>query len=122
MMTLNELLCVLTSFWIAARRSPSVYVAYLTLIPGFCFSKLDVVSGIIWPVISGLDTTATVMVPVSLLVLADVPPLEQAATASNAAAPPAAPSVRSLNGDDLMNEPPRALRMVGRGTGYRPRK
>src|SRR5580692_9615390 len=115
MMTLNELLCVLTSFWIAARRSPSVYVAYLTLIPGFCFSKLDVVNGIIWPVISGLDTTATVIVPVSLLVLlADVPPLEQAATASNAAAQPAAASVRGLNRDDLMNEPPRALRMVGR--------
>src|ERR1700735_1492853 len=104
MITLNELLCVLTSFWMAARRSPSVYVAYLTLIPGFCFSKLDVVSGIIWPVISGLDTTATVMVPVSLLLLADVPPLEQAATASNAAAQAVAASVRGLNGDDLMNE------------------
>src|ERR1700735_3891583 len=85
MMTLNELLCVLTSFWIAARRSPSVYVAYLTLMPGYCFSKLDVVSGIIWPVISGLDTTATVMVPESLLLLADVAPLEQAPTASNPA-------------------------------------
>src|SRR5580693_7513863 len=110
MMTLNELLCVLTSFWIAARRSPSVYVAYLTLIPGFCFSKLDVVSGIIWPVISGFDTTATVTVPESpalpLLALLLVPPLEQAATASNAAAQPTAPSVRGLNRDDLMNEPP----------------
>jgi hypothetical protein len=82
-----------------------VYVANLTLIPGFCFSKLDAVSGIIWPVISGLDTTATVMVP-ELLLLADVPPLEQAPTASNAATQPAAASVRGLNRDDLMNEPP----------------
>src|ERR1700729_2373049 len=121
MITLNELLCVLTSFWIAARRSPSVYVAYLTLIPGYCFSKLDVVSGIIWPVISGLDTTATVIVPESLLLLADVPPLEQAPTASNPATQPTAPSVRSLNGDDLMNEPPRALRMGGWGR-HRPGK
>src|ERR1700735_3111707 len=106
MMTLNELLCVLTSFWIAARRSPSVYVAYLTLIPGYFFSKTELVSGIIWPVISGLDTTATVMVPELLLLLAAVPPLEQAPTASTAAPQPAAASVRGLNRDKLMNEPP----------------
>ena len=41
----------------------------MTVIPGFCFSNTDVVSGIIWPVISGLDTTATVIVPVLLLLL-----------------------------------------------------
>src|SRR5580693_10537511 len=82
MMTLNALLCVLTSFSIAARRSPSVYVANLTLMPGYCFWKLDAVSGIIWPVISGLDTTATVTVPELLLVPLPllVPPLEQAAS------------------------------------------
>src|SRR5579859_7473039 len=56
MMTLNALLCVDTSFSIAARRSPSVYVANLTVMPGFCFSNTDWVSGIIWLVISGLDT------------------------------------------------------------------
>ncbi len=108
MMTLNALLCVLTFFSIAARRSPSVYVANLTLIPGFCFSKLDAVSGIIWLVISGLDTTATVTVPelLLLLLLPLVPLLEQAAMASNAATQTAAPTARSLNGEELMNEPP----------------
>src|ERR1700737_1055610 len=89
MMTLNELLCVLTFFSIAARRSPSVYVANLTWIPGYSFSKLDVVSGIIWPVISGLDTTATVIVPELLLLpvllpLALVPLLAQPANAPRA--------------------------------------
>src|SRR5580704_15138567 len=108
MMTLNALLCVDTSFSIAARRSPSVYVANLTLIPGYFFSKTDCVSGIIWPVISGLDTTATVTVPVLLLLPAAEPPLEQAPTASvsNAATPATAPNARSLNRVDLMNEPP----------------
>ena len=47
MTALNELLCVLTSFSIAARRSPSVYVANLTVMPGFSFSNTDWVSGII---------------------------------------------------------------------------
>src|ERR1700704_2855221 len=75
--------------------------------PGYFFWKTDVVSGIIWPVISGLDTTATVTVPELLLPLLLVPPLEQAATTSTAATQPAAPSVRSLNREDLMNEPPR---------------
>src|SRR5712691_8155631 len=105
MITLKALLCVLTFFSIAARRSPSVYVANLTLIPGYCFSKLDLVSGIIWPVISGLDTTATVTVPelLLLLVLPLEPPLEQAATAASAATQPTAPSVRSLNREDLIN-------------------
>src|SRR5258708_4012327 len=108
MMTLNALLCVLTFFSIAARRSPSVYVANLTVIPGYCFSKFDVVSGIIWPVISGLDTTATVTVPELplLLPLLLEPPLEQAASASNAATQAAAPNARSLNRNELMNEPP----------------
>src|SRR5260370_30406327 len=104
MMTLNALLCVLTSFSIAARRSPSVYVAKLTLMPGYFFSKTDVVSGIIWPVISGLDTTATVTVPelllpLLLLLLLALPLellLEQAANAARAATQPTAPSVRSL--------------------------
>src|ERR1700757_945704 len=95
------------AFWIAARRSPSVYVANLTLIPGYCFAKLDWVSGIIWPVISGLDTTATVTVPeLLLLLLALPPPLEQAATAASAATQPTAPSMRSLNREELMNGPP----------------
>src|ERR1700716_1432151 len=107
MMTLNALLCVLTFFSIAARRSPSVYVSNLTVMPGYFFWKTDVVSRIIWPVISGLDTTATVPVPEFLLPLLLVPPLEQAATTSTAATQPAAPSVRSLNREDLMNEPPR---------------
>ena len=48
-------------------------MANLTLMPGYCFSKLDVVSGIIWPVISGLDTTATVTVPELLLLPALLP-------------------------------------------------
>src|SRR5215469_2402347 len=77
--------------------------------PGYCFSKFDVVSGIIWPVISGLDTTATVTVPELLalpLPLLLVPPLEQAASASNAATPATAPNARSLNRNELMNEPP----------------
>src|SRR5713101_3870505 len=107
MMTLNELLCVLTFFSIAARRSPSVYVANLTVIPGYCFSKLDVVSGIIWLVISGLDTTATVTVPelllLPLLLLPLEPPLEQAASVAKAATQPTAPSARSLNREELMN-------------------
>src|ERR1700728_3368456 len=110
MMTLNALLCVDTSFSIAARRSPSVYVANLTLMPGYCFSKTDWVSGIIWPVISGLDTTATVTVPELLLVpvppLLPEPLLEQAATATRAATQLTAPSVRSLNKEELMSEPP----------------
>src|SRR6185312_11690006 len=104
MMTLNALLCVLTSFSIAARRSPSVYVANLTLMPGFCFSKTDWVSGTIWLVISGLDTTATVTVPVLLLFPPLLPPLEQAATASATATPPATASVRSLTREELMND------------------
>jgi hypothetical protein len=108
MMTLNALLWVATSFSIAARRSPSVYVANLTLMPGYCFSKLDVVSGIICPVISGLDTTATVTVPELLLLLVAPlePLLEQAAIATSAATLPTAPSARSLNREKLMNEPP----------------
>src|SRR5258706_12880488 len=109
MITLNALLCVLTFFSIAARRSPSVYVANLTVIPGYCFSKFDVVSGIIWPVISGLDTTATVTVPELPALpppLLLVPPLEQAASASKAATPATAPNARSLDRNELMNEPP----------------
>src|SRR6516225_10176674 len=109
MMTLNALLCVLTSLSIAARRSPSVYVANLTVIPGYCFSNTDWVSGIIWLVISGLDTTATVIVPELLLLLAAPllePLLEQAASATRAATEPSAPSVRSLNGGELMKQPP----------------
>src|SRR5215472_14005870 len=94
------------AFWIAARRSPSVYVANLTLIPGYCFAKLELVSGIIWPVISGLDTTATVTVPELLLLLVLPPPLEQAATAASAAMQPTAPSMRSLNREEIMNGPP----------------
>jgi hypothetical protein len=85
------------ALWIAARRSPSVYVANLTLMPGYCFAKLDLVSGIIWSVISGLDTTATVTVPELLLVLPPEPPLEQAASAASAATQPTAPSARSLD-------------------------
>ena len=72
------------------------------MIPGYYFSKLEVVSGIICPVISGLDTTATVIVPelpllAVLLPLALVLLLEQAATAARAATQPTAPSARSLN-------------------------
>ena len=92
----------------------------MTVIPGFCFSNTDWVSGIICPVISGLDTTATVTVP-ELLLLA-LPPLEplleQAASATSAATEPTAPSVRSLNGGELMNQPPRTVRTFwqeGRG-------
>ena len=77
--------------------------------PGFCFSNTNWVSGIICPVISGLDTTATVTVPELLLLLA-LPLLEllleQAASATRAATEPTAPSVRSLNGGELMNQPP----------------
>src|SRR5580693_4414720 len=76
--------------------------------PGFCFSNTDWVSGIICPVISGLDTTATVTVPELLLLLLALPLellLEQAASATRAATEPTAPSARSLNGD-LMNQPP----------------
>ena len=81
------------------------------MIPGYIFSKLEVVNGIIWPVISGLDTTATVIVPevLLLLVLVALPLLlllEQAASATRAATEPTAPSVRSLNGGELMNQPP----------------
>src|ERR1700761_237523 len=101
MIALNELLWVLTSFSMGARRSPSVYVANLTVIPGFSFSKTDWVSGIIWPVISGLDTTATVTVPVPLLFpllalfpLPEPPPLEHAATAVTATAAQAAAARR----------------------------
>jgi hypothetical protein len=88
--------------------------------PGFCFSNTDSVSGIIWPVISGLDTTATVTVPVSLFALAlpalpEPPPLEHAAAAVTAtAAHAAAASLRFLNLipglvlnlDEFINEPP----------------
>src|SRR6202046_2715594 len=78
--------------------------------PGFCFSNTDWVSGIIWPVISGLDTTATVTVPELLLVplppLLPEPLLEQAATPTRAATQLAAPRVRSLNKEELMSEPP----------------
>src|ERR1700678_3621443 len=113
MMTLKELLCVLTSFSIAARRSPSVYVANLTLMPGFAFSNTDSVSGIICPVISGFDTTATVTVPVALPlepapvapVLLEPPPLEQAAAVvTRAIAHPAIASLRleRENRDELM--------------------
>ena len=80
----------------------------MTVIPGFCFSNTDSVSGIICPVISGLDTTATVTVPELLLLLPLALPLEpllleQAASATRAATQPTAPSVRSLNGGELMN-------------------
>ena len=78
------------------------------MIPGFCFSNTNWVKGIICPVISGLDTTATVTVPELLLVL-PLPLellLEQAASATRATAEPTAPSVRSLNGRELMNQPP----------------
>ena len=77
--------------------------------PGYSFSNTNWVSGIIWPVISGLDTTATVIVPELLLPLA-LPLLEllleQAASATRAATEPTAPSVRSLNREELMNQPP----------------
>jgi hypothetical protein len=72
------------------------------------------VSGIIWPVTSGLDTTATVTVPVLLLLpplLALLPlpelPLEHAAAAVTTAATQAAAASRRFlnlipNLDDLM--------------------
>ena len=56
------------------------------MIPGFCFSNMDWVSGIIWPVISGLDTTATVTVPELLLLPPLALPLEP--LLEQAAAPP----------------------------------
>ena len=90
----------------------------MTLIPGFCFSNTDSVSGIICPVISGLDTTATVTVPLLLLPLLlpalglpELPLLEQAAAVVTATATAAAAaSLRFLkvipNLDELINEPP----------------
>src|SRR5215470_5661701 len=89
--------------------------------PGYCFSNEDWVSGIIWLVISGLDTTATVIVPVLLLVLPLLlePLLEHAASAASAATQPTAPSMRSLNGGELMNEPPQLRRRVTVGVGNR---
>jgi hypothetical protein len=67
---------------------------------------LEVVSGIIWLVISGFDTTATVTTPELLLLLlpplALVPLLEQAATVASAATQQAAPRVRSLNREELI--------------------
>src|ERR1700743_3723938 len=71
---------------------------------GYFFSKTDLVSGTIWPVIRGLETTATVTVP-ELLSLPPplVPPPEHAATASTAATLLAAPSLRSLTREELMN-------------------
>src|SRR6516225_2191554 len=85
--------------------------------PGFCFSNTDWVSGIIWLVISGFDTTATVIVPELLLLLALPlePLLEQAASATRAVTEPSAPSVRSLNREELMNGPPQTMRLPGRG-------
>src|ERR1700689_4214565 len=80
--------------------------------PGFCFSNTDWVSGIICPVISGLDTTATVTVPellVLLLALPLEPLLEQAASATKAATEPTAPSVRSLNGRELIADHLRSI-------------
>jgi hypothetical protein len=59
-----------------------------------------------------LDTTATVTVPVLLLLapppLLLEPPLEHAAAAiTTPAMQPTAASLRFLNLDELMNEPPR---------------
>src|SRR5260370_21055531 len=75
--------------------------------PGYCFWNTDLVSGTIWPVISGLATTATVTTPGVLL---PELPLEQAAGARIAAMQPTAASARSLMGslkkERLMNEPP----------------
>src|ERR1700730_7899167 len=90
--------------------------------PGFCFSNTDWVNGIICPVISGLDTTATVTVPELLLVPPALPlePLdEHAASATRAATEPTAPSVRSLNGGELMNQPPRRYGPSSRRDGGR---
>src|SRR5215469_7415101 len=76
--------------------------------PGFCFSNTDWVSGIIWSVISGLDTTATVTVPVLLLVeppllLVPEPPLEHPAIAmTTPATHPAIARLRRRNLDELM--------------------
>ena len=115
-MTLTALLCVLTFFSIAARRSPSVYVANLTVIPGFSFSKTDSVSGIIWPVISGLDTTATVTVPLVPLLLVPLAPvldplLEHAAAAATATVTAATAAILRFlnlvpNLEKLITEPP----------------
>jgi hypothetical protein len=90
------------------------------VIPGFCFSNTDWVSGIICPVISGFDTTATVTVPLLLLpplaaalLLVEPPPLEQAAASvARATAHPAAASfllepLKKENLGELINEPPR---------------
>ena len=80
--------------------------------PGFSFSNTDWVSGIICPVISGFDTTATVTVPVALLALVPLapallepPPLEHAAAVvTRATAHPAIASLRleRENLDELM--------------------
>jgi hypothetical protein len=95
-------------------------VANLTVIPGFCFSNTDWVSGIIWPVISGLDTTATVTVPaapllprlLALLPLPEPPPLEHGAAAvTTAAAQAAAASLRFLN---LVNLVPNLDELIDR--------
>jgi hypothetical protein len=70
------------------------------------------VSGIIWPVISGLDTTATVTVPAApllpLALLPLEPLLEHAAAAVTTAATQAAAASRRFlnlvpNLDELMN-------------------
>src|SRR5579863_6714693 len=90
--------------------------------PGYCFSNTDWVSGIIWPVMSGLDTTATVIVPEPLLLVLLLPLLEllleQAASATRAATAPTTPSVRSLNGGELMNQPPQRMRTVRSGCAH----
>jgi hypothetical protein len=39
--------------------------------------------------------------------------LEQAASATSAATQPKAPTARSLNGEELINEPPQVMRMSG---------
>jgi hypothetical protein len=66
-----------------------------------------------------LDTTATVTVPVLLLLPPLALPLEPllehaAATATTANAPPTAASLRILNRDDLINEPPQPVRTFWR--------
>ena len=72
------------------------------------------VSGIIWPVISGLDTTATVTVPELLLLpeLPPEPPLEQAASAARAATQPTAPSARSLDSGIAHERTSATMRML----------
>jgi hypothetical protein len=84
--------------------------------PGFSFSNTDWVSGIICPVISGFDTTATVTVPVLPLaplvllapapaLLLEPPPLEHAAAVvTRAIAQPAIAILRleRKNLDELM--------------------